>query len=342
MVPTPSTQQELDRLISTPNQRVISTVRTLPGRFAVLGAGGKMGYHISLMLLRALEAAERDDRVIVVSRFSDVQKRKQFEQAGFEVISADLAEPDQVEQLPDADNVISMAAIKFGTSGQPGLLKRINVTTSEQVTQRYRQSRIAMLSTGCVYSFTTPESGGSTEDSPVEPPGEYARSRVEQEQVFIDASIKNGTPVVLVRLNYSNDLRYGVLLDVAQKVFLRKPVDVSMGYANVIWQGDATAHIIQSLNYSASPPRPLNITGPEVLSIRRLAHLFGEKFGIEPTIVGVEDRVAWLNNAKRSHSLFGPPEVSIDQMIHWVATWLQQGGTTLNKPTHFESRGEGY
>ncbi len=342
MIPTPTTQEEIDRLISTPSRSVIDIVRSLPGRFAVLGAGGKMGFHISLMLQRALEAAGRDERVIVVSRFSDAQKRVQFDQAGFEVISADLAEPDQVKQLPDADNVISLAAIKFGTSGQPGLLKRINVTTSEQVTQRYRQSRIAMLSTGCVYSFTTPESGGSTEDSTVDPPGEYARSRVEQERVFIDASIKNGTPVVLVRLNYSNDLRYGVLLDVAQKVFLRKPVDVTMGYANVIWQGDATAHIIQSLSYAASPARPLNITGPEVLSIRRLAHLYGEKFGVEPNIVGEEDRVAWLNNAKKSHALFGPPEVSVDQMIQWVATWIQQGGATLNKPTHFESRGEGY
>lgn len=342
MIPTPTTQEELDRLISTPSQSVIDMVGDLPGRFAVLGAGGKMGFHISLMLQRALEAAGRDGRVIVVSRFSDSQKRVQFDQAGFEVISADLAEPDQVNQLPDADNVISLAAIKFGTSGQPGLLKRINVTTSELVTQRYKQSRIAMLSTGCVYSFTTPESGGSTEDSPVDPPGEYARSRVEQEQVFIDASIKNGTPVVLVRLNYSNDLRYGVLLDVAQKVFLRKPVDVTMGYANVIWQGDATAHIIQSLSYAASPARPLNITGPEVLSIRRLASLFGEKFGVEPNIVGEEDRVAWLNNAQKSHELFGTPKISLDQMIQWVATWIKQGGATLNKPTHFESRGEGY
>lgn len=342
MIPIPTSQEELDRIISTPNDRVIKVVHGLPGRFAVLGAAGKMGFHISLMLQRAIEAAGRHDRVITVSRFSDPAKRMQFEQAGLEVISADLAEPEQVAQLPDADNIISLAAIKFGTSGQPGLLQRINVTTSQQVSERYKRSRIVMLSTGCVYPFTTPESGGSTEDSPVDPPGEYARSRVEQEQVFVEASKRNNTPVVLVRLNYSNELRYGVLCDVAQKVFERKPVDVTMGFVNVIWQGDATAHIIQSLSLAASPAIPLNVTGPETLSIRRLAQAFGQRFGIEPNIVGTEDKMAWLNNAGKSHTLFGTPEVSVDQMIEWVATWIQRGGESLNKPTHFEARGKGY
>jgi nucleoside-diphosphate-sugar epimerase len=199
-----------------------------------------------------------------------------------------------------------------------------------------------MLSTGCVYAFTTPESGGSTEESLTDPPGEYARSRVEQEQVFIDASQRIKTPIVLIRLNYSIDLRYGVLLDVAKNVFERKPVDVTMGFANVIWQGDATAHIIQSLSYAAAPALPLNITGPQIVRIRDLAQAFGKRFGIEPTIVGTEDKLAWLNNASKSHALFGVPEVSLEQMIEWVATWLERGGPTLNKPTHFEARGEGY
>jgi len=342
MIPTPATPDELDDLISTPNDKVVAVVRDLPGRFAVLGAGGKMGFHISKMLQRALVAAGRDERVIAVSRFSDAAKREQFQRAGFEVIAADLAESDQVAGLPDAENIISLAAIKFGTSGQPDLLQRINITTSQQVTERYRDSRIAMLSTGCVYAFTSPESGGSTEDSPVDPPGEYARSRVDQEQVFFEASVRNNTRVVLIRLNYSIDLRYGVLLDVAQKVLSRKPVDVKMGYANVIWQGDAAAHIIQSLTLAATPAVPLNITGPGTLKIREVAQAFGNRFGIEPTITGTEDKVAWLNNASKSHAMFGLPEVSLDQMIEWVATWLERGGVTLNKPTHFEARGEGY
>lgn len=342
MIPTPTTTDELDELITAPNEKVVVAVRDLPGRFAVLGAGGKMGFHISRMLQRALAALGRDERVITVSRFSDARKREQFERAGFEVIAADLAEPDQVVALPDADNVISLAAIKFGTTGQPNLLERINITTSQQVTERYRESRLVMLSTGCVYSLTTPESGGSTEDSPVDPPGEYAQSRVDQERVFVNASAKNGTRVVLVRLNYSIDLRYGVLLDVAQNVLNHQPVDVTMGYANVIWQGDASAYIIQSLRQAASPAMPLNLTGAETLKIRDLAQAFGRRFDIEPDIIGEESQVAWLNNASKSHALFGPPLVSIDQMIEWVATWLERGGETLNKPTHFEARGEGY
>ena len=342
MIPTPTTPDELDDLISTPNDKVVAVVRNLPGRFAVLGAGGKMGFHISKMLQRALVAAGRDEPVITVSRFSDTAKREQFQRAGFEVVASDLAEADQVAALPDAQNIISLAAIKFGTSGQPGLLHRINITTSQQVTERYRDSRIAMLSTGCVYAFTTPESGGSTEESSTDAPGEYAKSRVDQERVFVEASARHKTRVVLIRLNYSIDLRYGVLLDVAQKVLNRQPVDVTMGYANVIWQGDAVSHIIQSLTYATTPAEPLNITGPDTLKIREVAQAFGNRFGIEPTITGTEDKVAWLNNASKSHAMFGLPEVSLNQMIEWVATWLERGGVTLNKPTHFEVRGEGY
>jgi nucleoside-diphosphate-sugar epimerase len=342
MIPTPKTPEELDRLMSTPNEKVVEVVRKLPGRFAVLGAGGKMGFHISAMLQRALKAAGRQERVLAVSRFSDPKKRAQFEREGIQVVTADLAEAEEVAKLPDAENIVSLTAIKFGTSGQPGLLHRINVTTSQLVTERYSDSRIVMLSTGCVYAFTTPESGGSTETSPTDPPGEYAQSRIEQEQVFMEASKRNQTRVALIRLNYSIDLRYGVLLDVAQKVFTRKPVDVTMGYANVIWQGDATAHIIQSLAYATSPAIPLNITGAETLKIRELAQAFGRRFGIEPTITGSEDELAWLNNASKSHAMFGLPEVSLDQMIEWVATWLERGGETYNKPTHFESRGAGY
>ncbi|MCA9064447.1 MAG: NAD(P)-dependent oxidoreductase [Planctomycetaceae bacterium] len=342
MLPAPKTVAELDALISCPPSAVIESVRRQPGRFAVLGAGGKMGFHITLMLQKALEQAGRPDRVIAVSRFGESSRRRPFEDAGLEVISADLAEPEQVAALPDAENVISLAAIKFGTSGRPDLLQRINIETSRLVTDRYRDSRISMLSTGCVYPFVTPASGGCTEDSPATAPGEYAQSRLAQEQIFAEASASNGTPVALVRLNYSIDLRYGVLLDIARKVWQRQPLDVTMGYANVIWQGDAVAHIIRSLEVAATPAVPLNITGPEILSIRELAQTFGKRFGISPEITGTESDTAWLNNAARSHQLFGTPQVSLNQMVEWVASWVECNGETYNKPTHFESRGDGY
>ena len=287
-------------------------------------------------------AAGRGDNVLAVSRFGDLTRRKQFEAAGVDVIAADLAEIEQVASLPDAANIISLAAIKFGTTGRPDLLNRINLETSQRVTERYRDSRIVMLSTGCVYPFVTPESGGSTEESAADAPGEYAQSRLAQETVFAEASIRNNTPTVLLRLNYSIDLRYGVLLDVAQKVFHRQPLDVTMGYVNVIWQGDAVAHIIQSVALANSPAIPLNVTGPEIIRIRELANLFADRFGRPVNITGTEDRTAWLNNASRSHRLFGAPQVRLSQMIDWVATWVEQGGETYNKPTHFESRGDGY
>lgn len=342
MTQAPETVEQLDDLISTPVARVINSVRSLSGRFAVLGAGGKMGFHISLMLQRALRAAGSSEPLITVSRFGDAAKREQFEKAGFEVVSADLAEQNQVLALPDAANVISLAAIKFGTSGRPDLLRRINVETSQLVTQRYHSSRIAMLSTGCVYPFVSPESGGCTEECSASAPGEYAQSRLAQENVFVEASRRNGTQVAVVRLNYSIDLRYGVLVDIAQKVFHRKPIDVTMGYANVIWQGDAVAHIIQSLQIAATPAVPINVTGPEIIRIRDLAEAFGRQFRVVPQITGTEQETAWLNNAAKSHALFGIPEISLEQMIDWVTAWLKRGGPTLDKPTHFETRGEGY
>lgn len=342
MRPTPATVDELDELISTPNQRVVETVRGLQGNIGVLGAGGKMGFHFSSMLQRSLELLGRKDRVTTISRFGDSATRQQFEAAGFHVVSADLAEPEQVAALPDLDHVISLVAIKFGTDGQPDLLRRINVQTSELLTERYRNSRIVMLSTGCVYAFTTPESGGSTEQSPLEPPGDYARSRLQQEQVFADAAVKHQTPTAIIRLNYAIDLRYGVLLDIAQRVFHELPVDVTMGYVNVIWQGDAVAHTIQALPHTSVPALPLNVTGNGILSVRELAERFGKRLGIAPLIAQRESETAWLNNAAKAHTLFGAPETTLDEMIEWTASWVEHQGKTLNKPTHFEARGSGY
>lgn len=342
MVSTPETTAELDELISTPTDAVIEAVGQCDGRFAVLGAGGKMGFHVSLMLRRALEKLNRREPVVTVSRFGSVETRQQFANAGFETVCADLSSADEISELPEYENVFYLAGVKFGTSGNPELLTRMNVLMPQLVARHFQRSRIVALSTGCVYSFTTPESGGSTEDSPTDPPGEYAQSCKGREAAFRDASEQFGTRSCLIRLNYSIDLRYGVLVDIAQKVRAGLPVDVSTGYANVIWQGDATAHIIQTLPYAAAPPFVLNVTGPETLSVRDIAHMFAERFGCGPTIEGEEQSTAWLSNASKSHSLFGRPRVGIEQMTSWIADWLEQGGETLNKPTHFEVRDGDY
>jgi nucleoside-diphosphate-sugar epimerase len=345
----PSSVDALDDLISQPDEGVIEAVRRLPGEFAVLGAGGKMGYHVSLMLQRALAACGRDEPVITVSRFGtqgasdplNAEGRK-FQQAGFDVIAADLSQPEQVARLPRVPNVLFLAGVKFGTANNPDLLHRMNVTMPTLVADHFRDSRIAALSTGCVYSFCTPESGGASEESPLDPPGEYARSCLGREQAFTAASREQGTPCVLIRLNYSIDLRYGVLVDVAQKVRAGIPIHVETGYVNVIWQGDAVSQIIRSLPLAESPPLVLNVSGAEILRVRDLAEQFGDRFGIPVRIEGNEAPTAWLSNPAKAHRLFGPPRVSVERMIDWIAAWLEAGGETLDKPTHFEVRSGAY
>ncbi len=301
-----------------------------------------MGFHTSLMLQSALHELGHSDAVMTVSRFGSSESRKQFEDAGFRVVAADLSDPQSVADLPLADNIIFLAGVKFGTSHQPEMLQRMNVDMPKLVAEHYRTSRIVALSTGCVYSFTTPESGGATEDSEVDPPGDYARSCRGRESAFAGAAESFGTRSSLIRLNYSIDLRYGVLVDIAQKVRASQPVNVEMGYANVIWQGDAIAHTIQSLPHASAPPFVINITGPDVLSVRDIANTFADRFGCKPIIEGHEQDTAWLSNAAKARSLFGEPGVSLTQMVHWIADWLEQGGETLGKPTHFETRSGSY
>jgi nucleoside-diphosphate-sugar epimerase len=156
--------------------------------------------------------------------------------------------------------------------------------------------------------------------------------------MFSYFSSKNGTRVAILRLNYAVELRYGVLVDIGTRVFERRPIDLAMGNANVIWQGDANSICLRSFAHCSSPPFILNVTGPETLSVRRVASRFGEIFGIEPVFLGVESEHALLNNAARCFRMFGYPSVSVDQLIDWTAQWIGSGARTLNKPTHFEAR----
>jgi nucleoside-diphosphate-sugar epimerase len=324
--------------MSQPSDVVLQAVQQMQGDVAVLGAGGKMGFHLCLMLRNALAALDRNNSVLAVSRFGNPQVQQQFEDAGIRTLAADLTDADTVRSLPDCQNIFFMAGLKFGSSSQPELLHRFNVLMPELVAERYASSQIVALSTGCVYSFVTHESGGSTESSPTDPPGEYAQSCLGREAAFVNAAARSGTRSSIIRLNYSIDLRYGVLVDIAQKVLAGEPIDVSMGYANVIWQQDAICHIIASLPLAAAPPCILNITGATIHKIRDLAQAFGRRFGKNVTIVGQEAPTAWLSNPARSHELFGSPQTSTADMIELIATWLENSGSTLGKPTHFEVR----
>jgi nucleoside-diphosphate-sugar epimerase len=329
---------QLEEILSAPTARVMETVSRLERDYIVLGVGGKMGPTLSRMIRRALELAGKRGRVIGVSRFSSGPLEGELRSHGIETIRCDLLNRDDVQKLPDAPNVIYMAGMKFGSTGSESLTWAMNAYLPALVCEKYSHGRIAAFSTGNVYGLVHRDSGGSREGDTLNPVGEYAMSCLGRERIFEHFSRTNGTPVTLLRLNYAVELRYGVLLDVARKVWEGREVDVTMGYANVIWQADANAMSICSLEIASSPPRILNIAGPELLSVRRVAEEFGRLMGRPAKIIGEESADALLSDGKAGWELFGRPGITAEQAMRWIAEWVKAGGQTLGKPTHFESR----
>ncbi len=334
----PCAPAAIDDFLSEPPAEVLEVLRRTAGPFLVLGAGGKIGLHLGVMLRRSLTRLGRTDRVLAVSRFTTLRDRAAFEQRGVETLACDLADAAEFARLPDAPTVFFLAGVKFGTAAAPELLRRINVEVPHRVALRYADSAIVAFSSGCVYPFVRADSGGATEQTPPAPVGDYALSCLAREEAFAEVASARGTRVALLRLNYSVEFRYGVLVDVAQRVLAGQPIDVTTGHMNAIWQHDAVAHSIQALRVVGSPAVPLNVTGPDLLSVREVAIRFGEIFGLPVEIVGQEAETAWLNDASRAHRLFGQPATSVEQMMQWIAAWLRQGGQTWGKPTGFERR----
>ena len=335
----PCAPEAVDDFLSKPSPAVQETLVRHPGPVLVLGAGGKIGLHLSAMVRRALDAAGRRDPVIAVSRFSTLRDREDFEARGISTVACDLSDASALASLPDAPTVFFLAGVKFGTSAASDLLKKMNVDMPRLVAARYRAAKIVAFSTGCVYPFVRPETGGADEGMPVDTaPAAYADSCIERERAFADVAAAHGTRVALIRLNYAVEFRYGLLLDIAQKVLDGKPVDVAMGYVNVIWQTDAVEHSIRALDIAGSPAVPINVTGAAILSVRELAHRFGDLLGKKAIVVGREAETAWLNDARWSHRQFGPPRTSLDEMMRWTAAWLRGPGQTWGKPTGFERR----
>ncbi len=332
------TEAELDDLLSEPYDSDIEAMSALDGDLLIIGAGGKMGPSLAMRARRAMEKAGASHDVIAVARFSRSGVREQLESAGVKTIAADLLEPDAVGALPDAPNVIFMAAMKFGTTGGEHMTWAMNTYLPGMVAERYRGSRVVAFSTGNVYPLVPPVSGGATEFTPPNPVGEYAQSALGRERMFEYVSRAYSTPVVLLRLNYANELRYGVLLDVGRCVFERRPVDLRMGAVNVIWQGDANSMCLRSLAHAQSPALVLNLSGPEMVGVRYLANEFGRRFGVDPILDGAEASTSLLSNGAHATRLFGYPRVTLWQMIEWVTQWIGMGGATHGKPTHFETR----
>jgi nucleoside-diphosphate-sugar epimerase len=329
-------EQQLEERLSTPNERDIELIRRLPGDVIVLGAGGKMGPSLARLAKRASDAAGARRRVIAVSRFSSPQSRAELEIAGVETISCDLLDRDQVAKLPDCENVLFLAGRKFGSADRSDLTWAMNTIAPANAAYRYRNSRIVAFSTGNVYPFVSVDSGGSVETDEAQPRGEYAQSCLGRERVFEFFSREHGTKCLIFRLNYAVDLRYGALVDIARKVYDGRAVDLTVGHFNVIWQGDANSYALRSLELCESPPRFLNVTGPEIVSTREAAEFYARRFGREAVFSGQESGEALLNNAALCRRLLGEAEVTLEELMEWVAHWIEIGGRSLNLPTKFE------
>lgn len=321
-----------------PSEALLADMDSLDGDIIILGVGGKMGPDLARLAQRSVDKAGSRKKIIAVARFSEPGLKEELTQLGIETIKADLLNDEQLQQLPESKNVLYLAGNKFGTTGNESFTWAMNTYLPGRVAEKYRHSRIVAFSTGNVYPMAPVTSGGLPEDHPPVPTGEYAQSCLGRERMFQYGATRYNTPVLLYRLNYANDVTYGVLLEIAKSVKNDDPVDLTMGNVNVIWQGDANEMALRCLHHCSTPPKILNIAGPETASVRWLAEEFGKLFDKKPQFTGEEQPTAYLSNAAESYRLFGYPRVTLKQMIHIIGNWLIYGGKTINKPTHFQER----
>jgi nucleoside-diphosphate-sugar epimerase len=331
-------EEELEELLSRPTPAAMHALQALDSDLLILGAGGKVGPTLARMAARGLQEVGSPHRVHAVARFNQPGLRDKLERWGVQTIACDLLDRAAVSALPESRNILFMAGQKFGATGNESLTWAINVYVPTLVAERYVKARAVVFSTGNVYPLTPVVEGGAHEGDLLAPVGEYAISCLGRERIFEYFSRVHGLRCALLRLNYAVEMRYGVLLDIAQKVYTGQPIDLGMGAVNVIWQGDANAQALALLELCATPPFVINVTGPETISVRRLAQRFGALFGVEPVFQGIEAGTALLSNAGQAQQLFGYPRVALNQVIEWTAAWIEQSGPTLAKPTRFETR----
>jgi len=331
-------EEQLDELLSRPGRETIEMFSRIDGDLIFLGVAGKIGKSLAAMAKRACDEAGIKKRIIGVSTFESNEQREWLEKKGIETINGDLLDTRFTDSLPKAKNVFYLAGMKFGSIDNLSLTWAINTYLPAIVADSFKQSRIVAFSTGCVYPLVPVDSGGSKETDMPEAIGEYAQSCLGRERMFEFGSIRNKTKVTLIRLNYSVEMRYGVLVDIALKVKNNQPVDLTMGHFNVIWQGDMNDYVLRSLEHADSPAKILNITGPEILTVKDVAEEFGNLMGVKVAFSGREAPTALLNNSRHAFELFGEPKVPVKQVIKWIAEWLAQDKSILGKPTHFEVR----
>jgi nucleoside-diphosphate-sugar epimerase len=331
----PASEDALEARLAAPDEETIAALAQLDGDVLVLGAGGKMGPSLARMARRAIGGRSR--RVIAVSRFSDAAAAAQLEAHGVEVLRADLADPRAMASLPDAPNVLWMAGQKFGTTGDPVGTWTHNVVASVHAAERYAGSRLVCFSTGNVYGRSAVAHGGSLEGDALVPDGEYAASTIGRERVFESVARRTGSPLLLYRLFYACDLRYGVVTEIARRMLAGEPVDVTTGWVNVMWQGDANRLALRGLLVANNPALALNVTGPMV-RVREVAERIGAHAGVSPQFIGEEQSDALIGNVDRLAEYLPYTALPLETLCAWAVSWIRQGGRLLSKPTKFEVR----
>ncbi|TKR24084.1 epimerase [Cellulomonas hominis] len=334
-----TSEQELEDRLTTPSPALVADLARGAGDLVILGAGGKMGPTLAVLARRALDAAGRDgDAVHAVSRWSDPAQAGRLRAAGVRVVRADLLGDDDLAALPDGADVLFMVGAKFGAAAAPSWAWAVNAALPDRVARRYRDSRITAFSTGNVYPLVPVGSQGAAEDHPVGPVGEYAMSCLGRERVFAHGALTRGTPVSLIRLNYAVDLRYGVLYDIASTILAGEPVDLTTGHVNVVWQGYANEVTLRATAHASPDVFTLNLTGPEVLPVERVARRLAAGLGRDVAFTGAPAGTALLNDATRCLDLFGYPDVTAGTLVDWQAQWLAAGLPTSGKPTKWAVR----
>lgn len=331
-------EEQLDDLLTRPGSKLVEFVKTVSSPLLILGAGGKMGPTLAVLARRAADAAGHPLEVIAVSRYSDKAARQWLEACGVKTLSHDLLDEATVARLPEAEHVIYLVGLKFGTAQNPSATWAMNTIVPARIAERYRSSRIAALSTGNVYPMSEVSRGGALETASLTPLGEYANAAVGRERIFEFYAQKNSTRLALLRLFYAVDLRYGVLVDIALMVHQGQPIPLANGHFNCIWQGDANEMAIRSLALASLPPAAYNLTSAEALSARKVATQLGELMGKPAQFSGAESETALLGNTTKLRAQLGDPATPLDAMICWTADWVKRGGRSLGKPTHFDVR----
>ena len=324
----------LEDILSEPTDATKELIAGLKGDIVVLGAGGKMGPTLAMMLRKA----SSDKKIYAVSRFSDKAVRTKIERAGIKTIQLDLLDESLYSQLPDVENVFYLAGMKFGTTGKQPLTWALNSFLPGLIARHYKNSRIVVFSTGNVYPLVDINGGGASEKIAPEPIGEYAQSCLGRERIFEYFSQLHNTPMTIIRLNYANEPRYGIIVDLTGRILNGEPVDLTMGAVNLIWQRDANDYIIRSISLAKSPPTILNVTGPDTVLVRQLAEKIGQELNSKPKFTSREARTALLSNASFCSSMFGCPQTTLDEMVSLIAKWVASGKTVLNKPTKYDIR----